>query len=556
MNMSHGLTLAVRNGLIVDGSGAAPRRGDVGVSGERIVAVGRVEGRAVREIDAAGRVVAPGFIDIHTHYDPQLCWDRLATPSPEHGVTSLVIGNCSVTLAPVRPADRRRLIGIFGSVEDMDSALLESTVPFSWESFEQYLAYLRPGLGPNVGAFVGHAVLRLYVMGTAAQERAATDAELESLCATLRAALRAGAFGLSFTFVHLDERGEALPCMYADRREKLALLRVMAEEGRGLVEAALSLVQDAEAVLARIDEFGELALETGVVCSLSPLLQSPLFPDLWQRMLERFELWRARGAPLFAQAQTRPLDMTVRLSRGAAMLSKSPEWRRMLELPLAQRIEQLRDPVVRERLRPETEANSRVASMTVKRTGAAANACYLDRPLRSVAAEQGRPLLDVLADIALADDLETEFSMSGMMQADPAIVVRLLDHPAVHVGSADAGAHINQFSGAGDTSYLFEKFVRTERTMTLERAVQRLTSDLARDWRIADRGELAPGRYADLVVFDAATIARGPETWVDDVPGGSGRYVRHPTGIDQVVVNGELLVDGGRYTAARPGKLL
>ncbi len=556
MASSSPLSLAVRNARIVDGSGRPAYAGDVGVSGDRIVAVGRVEGTAAHEIDAQGRVVAPGFIDIHTHYDPQLCWDRLATPTPEHGVTTLVMGNCSVTLAPVRPEHRHRLIQIFGSVEDMDSSLLESTIPFAWESFPEYLGQLRRELGPNVGVFVGHAILRLFVMGAAAQERQATDAEVEQMCAALREAIRAGAFGISFTFVHLDEQGRKLPCAYADRREKLALLRVLAAEGRGIVEVAPSLIAGTDVALGCIDEFAELALETGVTCSLSPILQSPLLGDLWLRMLERFEHWRQRGAPIFAQTQARPLDMTVVLSQGSAILAKGAQWRRVFELPAARRIEALRDPAVRAALGPETDSHSRVAALTVKHVHAAANQRYLGRSLADIAQSEGKSLLNTMLDIALADGLETEFALTGVVHADAQHVGRLLDHPGVHIGSGDAGAHINQFCGAGDTCYVFEKFVRAEKLMSVERAVQRLTSDLAQGWGITDRGELAPGKYADLVVFDPDTIARGDEELVHDVPGGSGRYVRHPSGVHQVIVNGAVLVDEGRYTSARPGRLV
>lgn len=552
----HPLTLAIRNARIVDGTGTPARNGDVAVAGDRIVAAGSFEGRAVREIDAQGRVVAPGFIDIHTHYDPQLCWDRLATPTPEHGVTSLIMGNCSVTLAPVRPEHRGRIIKLFGSVEDMEGSLLENTVPFSWESFGEYLEYLRVGLGPNVGVFVGHAPLRMYVMGDAAQQRSATDAEIAALCEHLRSALGAGAFGLSFSCAHLDEHGQPLPCAYADRREMLALLQAIAAEGRGVVQAVVPSFKGPEFALNYIDQFGALALETGVMCTLSPLLYSPLVGDLWERMLARFEHWRARGARLYSQAQTRPLDMTVQLSKGSAVLGKAATWRQIMDLPVSQRLEQLSDPAVRQLLRPETEHNAWIAAFTVRNVRSDANTRYLGRRLRDVADEEDKPLLDVLADIALADGLETEFAVSGLVHADPAIVGKLLDHPAVHIGSGDAGAHINQFSGAGDTCYLFEKFVRQERMMSVERAVQRLTSDIARVWRIEDRGEIALGKLADLVVFDPNTISRGEEIWVDDVPGNNGRYVRRPTGVEQVIVNGQVLVDSGRYTESRPGRII
>jgi N-acyl-D-aspartate/D-glutamate deacylase len=550
------LTLVIRNARIVDGSGAPAFMGDVGVAGDRIVAVGQVDGRGATEVDAGGKVLAPGFIDVHTHYDPQLCWDRLATPTPEHGVTSLIMGNCSISLAPVKPEQRMKVIHMFGSVEDMEGQLLEQTVPFSWQTFAEYLDYLKPELGPNVGVFVGHSVLRYYVMGAASQERTATDAEIALMCAELRSALRAGAFGLSYSFGHFDEQGQQLPCHYADRREHMAFLQVMQEEGRGMVEVTPKLL-DLTVGLPQIDAFGEMALATGITCTISPILQSTSQPDMWRTLLDRFEYWQARGAPLFAQTQVRPLDLTVQLSQGSTALSKMPSWRRLFNLSVAERIEQFGRAAVRQQLEAELPAIGRTLdSFVVKRSHSAANQALLGRRVTDIAREQQRTFTDTFLDIALADGLETEFSQLGLAHVDVDVVSFLLDHPGIHIGSADAGAHITQFSGAGDTCYLLQKFVREEGRMTLERAVQRLTADLARGWRIADRGEIAVGKFADLVIFDPATIARGDEVWVTDVPGGSGRYVRRPQGIDKVFVNGALLVDNGHYTSARVGRII
>jgi N-acyl-D-aspartate/D-glutamate deacylase len=550
------LSLKIHNARIVDGSGEPSFQGDVGVSGDKIVAIGRIDTPAIREIDAAGKVLAPGFVDIHTHYDPQLCWDRNASPTPEHGVTSLVMGNCSISLAPVRTADRDRVIALFGSVEDMESRLLSDTIPFSWETVADYLTFLRQGIGPNVGSLVGHSVLRLYVMGEDAQRRSATDGEITQMCTLLQESLAAGAFGLSFTFNHFDERGEQLPCYYADRREKLALLNTIARAGRGMVEVAPNFfVRDMG--FPCIDEFGELARETGVMCSLSPILQLPNMPDAWRQILERFVTWQERGAPLYAQTQTRPLDMTVQLSHGSAVLSKYPSWRRSFELPIGERLAAYGDRAARETFAAEAaKAHKLLDVMTVKRGRTPTTQAMAGRRIVDIAVEERRSFMDTMLDIAIADNLDTEFSLDGFIHSDAGAVAELLDHPAVHIGSADAGAHITQFSGAGDTCYLFEKFVREDGAMSLERAVQRLTSELAERWNIQGRGRIATGQFADLVVFDPDLIARGKEEWVEDVPGGSGRYVRHPSGIDKVIVNGACLVDDGQYTDDKPGRLI
>ncbi|HEY2750226.1 N-acyl-D-amino-acid deacylase family protein [Phenylobacterium sp.] len=549
------LTIAIRNAIIIDGTGAPPRPGEVGISGDRIVSVGRIEGSAEREIDARGQVVAPGFIDIHTHYDPQLCWDRNATPTPEHGVTSLVMGNCSISLAPVRGGDRTRAIHLFGSVEDMEGRLLEATVPFSWETVPDYLAYLRAGLGPNVASLIGHSMIRLYVMGADSQARAGTDAEVAEMAEVLREALAAGARGLSFTFNHFDERGHPLPCHYADHGEKAALLRVVAAAG-GVVEVAPNFFKR-DMGLPTVDEWGALALETGATVSLSPILVMPNMPGAWRTILDRVVHWRDLGAKIFAQTQVRPLDMTIQLTHGSAILSKAPTWRDSFEAPLEERKVRYADPATRAALIAEGDRlKNAMSTLTVKRTRSEAAQPYEGRVLAEIAQAEGKSFVEAMLDIALLDDLETEFGLSGYLHDEAQSVAELLDHPAMQVGSGDAGAHITQFSGAGDTCYLIEKFVRERGDLTLERAVQRLTSDLASQWGLTDRGMLAPGKFADVVVFDPETIARGEEVWVEDVPGGQGRYVRKPTGVSKVIVNGQVLVEDGVYAPVQPGRLL
>jgi len=547
-------TLVVRNALIADGTGAPAFRGDVAVVGDRITEVGRVETQGAVEIDAGGKVLAPGFIDVHTHYDPQFCWDKLATPTPEHGVTSLVMGNCSVSLAPVRPELKDRLIGWFGSVEDMDGGLMRSNVSFDWETFDQYVAALRPDLGPNVGVFVGHAVLRAYVMGAASQERVATDEEIAQMAEVLRQSLKAGAFGLSLTYNHLDERGQELPCFYADKRELAALLREIAAADR-IVEVSPDFRAGAD-TLRFYDLFGELSLETGAKVTMSPILISGNRSPNWREMLERLESWRAKGASLFAQTQVRPLDMTIDLAKGSLLFGKTALWREAMDQPVERRLAMLADPANRGTFVDETDELGIVRHIVVRTVAAAENEKHVGRSLKQIAEEEGRRVGEVLIDIVVADRLKTEFTLTGVIHADVQNVASLLENPAMHIGSADAGAHITAFSGAGDTCYLFEKFVRTEKLMSVERAVQRLTSDIARDWGLKDRGEIKVGRFADLVIFDPETIAREPEMWVEDLPGAGGRYVRGARGVEKVIVNGELLVDGGRYTEARPGVLL
>jgi N-acyl-D-aspartate/D-glutamate deacylase len=550
------LTLAIRNARLVDGTGSRAVHGDLGVQGDRIVAVGKVDGKAATEIDAGGKVVSPGFLDIHTHYDPQLCWDGLATPSPEHGVTSLIAGNCSLSLAPVRPDGRAKLKSLFRVVEDFQESYFDAAVPFDWESMQDYLQRLRGTLGPNVGMLVGHSSLRLYVMGEAGRKRAATDEEIAQMCAVLRESMRAGALGLSYTLGHIDELGELLPCHYADRREKAALCHAMMAEGRAVVEIAPNFMAP-HTQLDTLDECAEIALETGATYSMSPLLHTPSQGNLWLKTLARLESWQARGARIYYQTQTRPLDMTFRLSRATVILNKQKTWSEILNRSVPERIKAFRDPSLREQLEKELTPTRRMLEHTaVKAIENPKYKSYLGRTLKEITEQERRSYSDALLELALADELETEFEVRNYIHADPDIVGVLLGHPGLQIGSADAGAHVAQFAGAGDTCYLFERFVRELGIFSVEQAVRRLTSELASAWNIADRGVLAPGKFADIVVFDPATIARGEEEWVQDLPGGGGRYVRHPTGVHQVIVNGQIVIEHGRYTGARPGRII
>lgn len=253
----------------------------------------------------------------------------------------------------------------------------------------------------------------------------------------------------------------------------------------------------------------------------------------------------------------RPLDISVVLAKGSLILSKTKTWRQIMDKPLAEKIAALRDASLRDTLAAEMQdMTGSVQRLVVKMSSAEANKNYLGRNLAEIANTENRRLSDVLIDIALADDLQTEFALTNVIHADTDIVAHLLDHEGMHIGSADAGAHITAFCGAGDTCYLFEKFVRAEKKMTLERAVQRLTSDPAKGWKIAQRGEIKVGNFADVVIFDADKIARGPERWVDDLPGGGGRFIRNAIGVENVIVNGRTLVANGVYAGDLPGKLI
>ena len=549
--------LVIRNARVVDGTGTAGFTGDVAVKDGLISAIGSVASTGAREIDAAGKVLAPGFIDIHTHYDPQICWDRLATPSLEHGVTTVVMGNCSLSLAPVKPDGRRKLIRMFEKIEDIKEATFDAAVPFQWESFGDYLEYLKPGLGLNIGALVGHSALRFYVMGKESQDRVATDLEIATMCDLLEQAMAAGAMGLSTSYVDIDEDNRPVPSRLADMREKIALCKAMAKSGRGVLQTVPYFI-DIEQQLANIEELGDLSLASGVTCSIAPIVHSPLAPDSWKRSLAKLEEQRARGARVYGQSMPRSFDINIRLSETSFLLYGTPAWNAVMQRPLAERLAAFADPAARPALVEAATATLLILMyfLRVGQTYSAENKALEGRLLSEVASELGKTMPDAMLDIAVRDGLRTEFQLKGAIHADPEQVIQLLDNPLIHIGASDAGAHVSQFCGAGDTSDLLDLYVRRRGDMTLERAVHRMTGELADAWGIANRGLIREGYAADLVIFDPDTIARDKEQFVSDFPGEARRYICHATGVDAVIVNGAIVREAGQYTAARAGVIV
>ena len=555
--MSHA-DLVIRSARIVDGTGAAARQGDVAISNGRIVAVGRFDGTATRTLDADGRILAPGFIDIHTHFDPQLCWDGLATPSLEHGVTTVIIGNCSLSLAPVRADGTAKIINMFQVIEDIKKRTFDAAVPFSWESFGEYLDFIRPGLGINVAALIGHSALRYYVMGAASQERAATAGEIDTMCRLVEEAMAAGAAGISSSYVDIDENMKPVPSRFAEIDEKIALAKAMASSGRGVWQV-VPYFPDIKVELDNIRELGDISLAAGIPCSLQPVLSSPTSP-LAAEIMAALEAEHARGARVYGQIMPRCFDLNMRLSETSMLLYALPSWKAIMDLPAHERRARFQDPQARQGLVAEMkQAAGMSGALPFLIVGAVThpdNRAYQGRSLAEIAQTEGRELGDVILDLSLRDDLQTEFKLVNVLNADKASVAQLIGHPLLHFGASDAGAHITQFCGTGDTTHMLEHFVRDTGRLTLEQAVHRMTGELARDWGIKDRGTIATGQAADLVLFDLDTLHCGAEEFVDDFPGEARRYVRRATGYAAVLVNGEIVLDNGVYTDARPGQIV
>ena len=543
----------VRNGLVVEGSGEAGFKGDVAVLDGKIAAVGAVEGPARREIDAEGRVVAPGFIDPHTHFDVQLLWDGAARPALEHGVTCIVPGNCSLSLAPLRASDRSKVVGMFQQIEEMPPEDFTQAFDWSWEDFAGYRDAIAKQLSINVAPLVGHSVIRLWVMGDAAQQRTATPEEVAAMQEILRECRRAGAIGMSTSFVDLDEHGRPVPSRFADFAELDALAAVLGEFGRML--QCVPEFYDVDITIARIDQLSELSLKHKVPTTFSPVFDNTSTPENAPRILARVEEQFARGARVWPQMQTRPIDISFSLLRPSLFFARLPRWVRVLRQPVEQRLASLRDPETVAKMVEDLgpDGGQRMMGGLIVRGGDAAPAEWTGRTLGEIAAERGEVPALALINLSLEHGLDVAFLAADMGHEVTDRIGPMLAHPLVHIGASDGGAHIASFSTYGDTGYLFSEFVRRGGHLSLEAAVRKITADTADIWGLKDRGRLQPGLAADIVIFDPETIDRAEERPVFDMPGEGMRYVRDARGVEAVLVNGQLAYADGAYTEARSG---
>lgn len=559
------LDLAIRNGLLIDGSGLPAFRGDLGIADGRIVSVGPALASAARTLDASGLALAPGFVDPHTHFDAQLCWDPQARPSLEHGVTTVVPGNCSLSLAPLRKDQRGRLSRMFRQIEEMPEAAFDDGIDWRWgESFEGMLEALARDLAINVAPLVGHSSIRLFVMGEDAAQRTASEGEVRAMQDVLRGCLEAGAVGLSTSFIDIDENLRPVPSRFAHQSELAALCAVLGERGRIL--QAVHEFFDTELTLSRVDQLAELSLRHGIPTTFSPLFQNRVQPEMGERVLARVEEQWRRGARVWPQVQTRPIDISFTLAQRSLLFITMPSWYLTVSLPtLAAKLAAFGDPATRQRLIAEATLPAEIAAAAgrdwentlVRKVAHERNRGLEGRRLGEIAAEQGKTPLEVMIDLSVDEGLETWFLRSRIGHSDDARVGAMLAHPFVHVGAGDGGAHVASFATYGDTGYLFSRFVRETGALRLEEAVKKISFDPCSIWGLAGRGLLRPGYAADVVVFDPATIDRGPEIEARDLPGDGIRWVRHAQGVHTVLVNGAVAWSAaGGYTDSRSGAIV
>ena len=548
--------VVIRGGTLVDGSGAPGRRADVAVRDGRIAAVGdRLSGTT--ELDAAGQVVAPGFIDIHTHYDAQVFWDPDLSPSSFHGVTTVVAGNCGFSIAPTRADGVEIIVRTLQHVEDMSFDTLMAGVPWDeFETFPQYLdAVQRRGVALNFGCYVGHTAVRLFIMGAEAYERAATDREIDLMRAVIDDALDAGAMGFasSWSPTHNGDHGRPVPSRVADFAELAALLEPMRNRSRG-VAALLP-----GGVMSNSQMF-ELQRHIGRPFTWTALLTFA-GSDYHEKVMDEHAAARASGVDVWPQVSCRPLVFQMNLAEPFS-LNTFPQFAALMDTPVEERKAAYRDPAWRAATQRQLTSGGfslfNTASLTVAESPSRPD--LVGRSVDELAGEQGVTALDVLLDLSLDDDLTSRF-WSVLANNNPDGIASLLPRDDVLLGLADSGAHVSQLCDACFATDLLGNWVRDRQVMSLEHAVHKLTAEPARVYGLDDRGTVAVGLAADLVVFDPDTVAPGPLRRVVDFPADGERLTADaPVGMTHTLVNGvPTRVDGRPVPDGleqRPGRVL
>jgi N-acyl-D-aspartate/D-glutamate deacylase len=554
--------LLITDAWICDGTGKPSFHGSVGVRDGKIVEVGKAWGPAKRTIRADGLVVAPGFIDIHTHYDAQISWDPLLTCSSWHGVTSVLMGNCGVGVAPCRPGEKEVVAWDLVNVEAMPhEVLLEGVAWDEWESFPEYMrAIARRGIAVNVGFLVPLSSLRYYVMGDAASARAATAAELERMTVLFRQAMEAGAYGFSLSLLnqHIGYQGKPLASRLATREELGALGRVMRDLGRGVVEIALtrsaSVLTDEE-----LDLLVHVATESQRPVTWLALLGRSDMPGVCRTALARVEPFFRQGLRIPPQVTPRPIQQYYTL-KVPFIFASFPSWKEAFNRSVADQIALYRKPEFRAAFRRDLQVGGAIFTnqwdrVHVVRVEQERNKPYLNKSIAEIAALWRRDPVDTILDLAIDEQLEMGITLS-VINTNPQEVQELITHPRVLIGLSDAGAHVDQHCDAGVPTYLLSEWVRKRQALTLEEGVRRLTAEPAAFLAQPTKGIIAPGMDADLVMFDPHTVGPCPPEWVNDLPGGKPRLIERATGIVHTIVRGEVLFTDGVYQGGLPGQVV
>ena len=515
--------LLIRNGRIVDGSGMPAYRGDVAVKDGTIAEIGKLSGSAARVVDAHGAVVAPGFIDNHCHYDAQVTWDPLCSYSCDHGATTVIFGNCSLSLAPVRPGSSERLAEFLSYVEAIPMEVLR-TVDFNWETVPQYMDKLDRSLGVNVGNFIGHTAVRYYVMGDECQKRTATDAEIKQMQDIVRDGMRAGALGLSVSRNqgHYDPQGVHLPALWADEKEMFALCDVLRELGTGVIQSGGGNGAEMKnSLMSRLSE------ATGRPVVYNNLNQSMRRPNEWREQMAHVDETIAKGIRAYPTCTPNRITDFFTM-RNTQTFRGLPTWHPILLATDEEKLRAYSDPSVRKKLHDEAvefKIDFNPAGicrtwwdyMTVQQAALPKNKGLEGMTVGQIAEAQGKGIIDAFLDLVVEENLDTAF-LHGENNVDDEAVAKILNYPNAIIGLSDGGAHVQFQSGFGFSTRLLSEWVRERKIMSLETAVRRLTFESASVFGLHDRGLLQPGMVADIVIFDPDTVRPLPHEVVHDFP--------------------------------------
>lgn len=557
--------LVIRGGTVVDGTGMPGQRTDVGVRGDRIAAVGRIRDRGDREIDADGHVVCPGFVDGHTHMDAQVCWDPLGTSSCWHGVTTVVMGNCGLTLAPLKDDQRELLIRNLEGVEDIPGEALAEGIPWSWEHFREYLDFVdRAPKGINYAGYVGHSALRTWAMGERAFDEPAADAELTAMADELRDALDAGAVGFttSRSSSHAMPDGRPIASRAARWEELCALVDTMSSAGGGIFELAHESAvssKDPEVRAEYTDRLRDLAVTTGVPTTFGITAFGD--SDRWKELLALLDATTEAGGQMFGQSLA--MEMSALYSFKVRLPFDSvPAWREIRGLPLAEQAELLRRPEERARLvkaAREHDYTAHGASVfstpDYDRIFVVRRAIGPNPTVASVARERDADPVETMIDLSLESDFE-QFFCRVAGNSDPDKVRPIVEHPRTVMTFTDSGAHVGQFLTASMHTHVLADWVRERQFLGLEQAIRMMTLVPATAWRFADRGLVREGFVADLNVFDPDRVEPDLPVAEADLPGGATRLTQGALGFLATIVSGEVVFRDGEHTGALPGRLV
>ena len=554
--------ILIKNGRIVDGSGGPSYRGDVGIKDGKIVEIGRLSGPATRTIDAGGQVVAPGFIDNHCHYDAQVTWDPLCSFSCDHGATSVIFGNCSLSLAPVKKdrKEQRRLNEFLSYVEAIPMEVLD-TLEFTWETFPEYLDEMDRNLGVNIGNLIGHTAVRHYVMGEDCQKRTANDDEIRQMQGLVRDGMKAGALGLSVSRNqgHFDPQGVHIPAIWADEKEMFALGDVLKELGTGLIQSGGGNgAEMKDALMSRLSE------ATGRTVVYNNLGQTMRRPGQWQKQMEQVNATTAKGIRAFPMCTPNRITDYFKM-RNTQTFRGMAVWHPICLSSPEDQLKAYADPDVRKQLHDEAiEFKNGPAIgicstwwdyMVVQTVVLDKNKWMEGKTLGQIAEAQGKGIIDCLCDLTVEENLDTEW-LHGENNVDDSAVAQILTYPNAVIGLSDGGAHVQFQSGFGFSTRLLSEWVREKKIMSLEQAVRRLTFESASIFGLYDRGLLRPGMVADIVIFDPDTVKPLPLEVLHDFPTGAKRIKEPAQGIHMTIVNGQVLMEDGKHSGNLPGRVL